>query len=76
MRHENRDKIVQIYEVMGRKIRSGNILYVFAQLFATSVHFLFEKFAAMTLVYLLGFKTCPNKGIHCRGAEICAFTME
>ena len=26
MRHENRDKIVQIYEEMDRKIRSGSIL--------------------------------------------------
>ena len=51
MRHENRYKIVQIYEVMDRKIRPGSILYLFTQLFATSVHFLFEKFAAMTLLF-------------------------
>ena len=36
---------------MDRKIRPGSILYVFAQLFAISVHFLFEKFAAMALLF-------------------------
>ena len=36
---------------MDRKIRLGSILYVFAQLFAISVHFLFEKFAAMALLF-------------------------
>ena len=53
MRDENGDKIVQIYEVMDRKIRPGSILYVFAQLFPTSVHFLFEKFAAITLLFTI-----------------------